>query len=148
MPQIQDFKKRLKQNGLKVTTQRVSILEVLQNRPGHHLTVEEIYGLVKVEHPEIGLATVYRTVQLLCEFQFIDKLILDDGFVRYEIGKKEDNGHHHHHLICKNCGKVFSFEDDLLEDLEETIQKTMDFQVVDHEVKLFGFCSHCQKNAL
>lgn len=146
MPQIQDFKELLKQNGLKVTTQRISVLEVLQNRPGEHLTVEEIYSLVKLEHPDIGLATVYRTVQLLCEFHFIDKLILDDGFVRYEIGKEEVNGHHHHHLICKNCGKVFSFEDDLLEDLEDTIQKTMNFQVHDHEVKLLGLCSDCQKN--
>lgn len=146
MPQIQDFKELLKRNGLKVTTQRVAVLEALQNRPEEHLTVEEIYGLVKSEHPEIGLATVYRTVQLLCEFHFIDKLILDDGFVRYEIGKKENTGHHHHHLICKNCGKVFSFEDDLLEDLEDTILRTMNFQVIDHEVKMFGLCSSCQKN--
>ena len=147
MLQIQDFKELLKQNGLKVTTQRIAVLEVLQKRPEEHLTVEEIYGLVKSEHPEIGLATVYRTVQLLCEFQFIDKLILDDGYVRYEIGKNEDTRHHHHHLICKDCGKVFSFEDDLLEELEETIRKTMNFQVVDHEVKMFGLCNSCQKKS-
>lgn len=146
MPQIQDFKELLKQNGLKVTTQRVVVLEVLQNRPGEHFTVEEIYGLVKLKYPEIGLATVYRTVQILCEFRFIDKLILDDGVVRYEIGKKEESRHHHHHLICKNCGKVFSFEDDLLEELEDTIRRTMNFQVVDHEVKIFGLCSSCQQN--
>lgn len=136
----------LKKYGLKVTTQRVVILEVLSNRPDEHLTVEEIYDCVKNKYPEIGLATVYRTIQMLSEINLIDKLNLDDGYVRYEIGKQEENcGHHHHHLICIDCGQVFTFQDDLLENLENQIQKTMNFQIVDHEVKLYGHCSNCIK---
>lgn len=149
MPRNQeDFKELLKKNGLKVTTQRITILEVLQSRPDKHLTVEEIYDCVKEQYPDIGLATVYRTIQVLSELNLIDKLNLDDGYVRYEIGKMENNGqiHHHHHLICLNCGSVFTFEDDLLETLEERIKNSMDFQVVDHEVKLFGYCKTCREN--
>ncbi len=149
MPENQEqFKNLLKQNGLKVTSQRVAILEVLDSRPGKHLTAEEIYDYVREKYPEIGIATVYRTIQVLSELNLIDKLNLDDGYVRYEIskGSKEETSHHHHHLICVNCGSVFAFQDDLLETLEERIMDTMGFCVVDHEVKLYGHCSACQAN--
>lgn len=148
MTEVQEqFKTLLKQNGLKITAQRIAILEVLSNRPDEHLTAEEIYDCVKDMYPEIGLATVYRTIQVLSDLKLIDKLNLDDGYVRYEIGSesKEHCGHHHHHLICLDCGKVLTFQDDLLENLEQRIKETMDFEVVDHEVKLYGVCSNCKK---
>jgi Fur family ferric uptake transcriptional regulator len=85
------FKEILKQKGLKVTNQRVRVLEVLSNSPDKHLTAEEIYELIKVDYPEIGLATVYRTIQLLLELNLIDRINLDDGFVRYEIGNMDEN---------------------------------------------------------
>lgn len=147
MPENQEqFKNLLKQNGLKVTTQRVAILEVLDNRPGEHLTAEELYDKVKEKFPEIGIATVYRTIQVLSELNLIDKLNLDDGYVRYEIskGSSTEVSHHHHHLICLDCGNVYAFQDDLLETLEERIMDTMGFQVVDHEVKLYGHCKSCR----
>ena len=108
-------------------------------------SAEEIYEMVKTDYPEIGLATVYRTIQLLLELCLIDRINLDDGFVRYEIGNVGlgTAKHHHHHLICRNCGKVISFKDDLLEELEEKITKTTGFHVMDHEVKLYGYCSEC-----
>lgn len=147
MPENQEqFKSLLKGNGLKVTTQRIAILEVLSNRPGKHLTAEEIYDYVKKKFPDIGIATVYRTIQVLSELNLIDKLNLDDGYVRYEISKKdkEEAGHHHHHLICLDCGNVYAFQDDLLETLEERIKESMGFTVVDHEVKLYGHCRKCR----
>ena len=149
MPENQEqFKNLLKQNGLKVTTQRVAILEVLDNRPGEHLTAEELYDQVREKFPEIGIATVYRTIQVLSELNLIDKLNLDDGYVRYEIskGNSTEVSHHHHHLICLDCGNVYAFQDDLLETLEERIMDTMGFQVVDHEVKLYGHCKSCKAN--
>ncbi len=143
----EDFKKILKEKGLKVTNQRLYVLEVLASCPDKHLTAEEIYELVKVKCPEIGLATVYRTIQLLLELKLIDRINLDDGFVRYEMGNvhQSENGHHHHHLICLNCGKVLSFEDDLLEELEEQIEHRVSFKVVDHELKFFGYCADCSE---
>ncbi|TCK98388.1 Fur family ferric uptake transcriptional regulator [Natranaerovirga hydrolytica] len=137
-----ELKKKLKEKGLKLTTQRRTILEILEKHEGEHLTAEEIYELVKVDCPEIGLATVYRTVQLLLELDLIEKLNLDDGFVRYEIGKN-DNEHHHHHLICNTCGKVYEVEDDLLDNLEDEIEKTFKFKVTDHKVKFYGVCEKC-----
>ena len=98
-----------------MTRQRLVVLEVLAENPEQHLTAEEIYERVKVENPDIGLATVYRTVQLLLELELIDRINLDDGFIRYEIGSIEEKEHHrYHHLICMRCGKVSAFQDDML----------------------------------
>lgn len=145
MPKEEQLKKLLKENGLKITTQRIAILQVLSNGQDKHLTAEEIYDCVRTTYPDIGLATVYRTIQALAERKLIEKLNLDDGHVRYEISKKESgrNIHHHHHLVCLKCGKVLSFQDDLLEELENRIKNTQGFHVTDHEVKLFGYCNHC-----
>ena len=141
----EQFKQLLKDNGLKITNQRLLVLEVLASCPDRHLTAEEIHEMVKAGYPEIGLATVYRTIQLLLELHLIDRINLDDGFVRYEIGNMGlgTAKHHHHHLICINCGKVISFKDDLLEELENKITETTGFHVVDHEVKLYGHCAEC-----
>lgn len=140
------FKRLLRENGLKVTNQRIGILEVFRDCPGSHLTAEEIYDYVRRDYPDTGLATVYRTVQMLSELGLIDKVNLDDGYVRYEIGMMEgEKCHHHHHLICLGCGEVFSFAGDMLDSLEEHIDRSMGFQVVNHEVKLFGYCKACRK---
>lgn len=69
---------------------------------------------MKDEYPEMGLATVYRTLQLLYEIQLIDRIHFNDGCIRYEIGHifDGDSKHSHHHLICRTCGRVMPFEDD------------------------------------
>ncbi|MCT4598789.1 MAG: transcriptional repressor [Vallitalea sp.] len=142
----EEFKKILKEKGFKLTTQRRTVLDVLQRNEGKHLTAEEIYEIVKKDCPEIGLATVYRTIQLLHELKLIDKLNLDDGYIRYEIGKFNNDHHHHHHLICERCGNVIEVEDDLMESIEERFQNNYDFQVTDHKVKFYGICRNCKDN--
>lgn len=141
------FKEILHGRGLKMTNQRLLILETMAGHPGEHLTAEEIHDLAKEKNPEIGLATIYRTLQVLVELQVIDKVSFDDGFVRYELGKtgKDSNSHHHHHAICQRCGAVISFEGDLLEKLEKALYDTEGFTVTDHEVKLLGYCRECTK---
>jgi len=144
---LEQFKILLKEKGMKTTTQRLAILQVLLEQSDKHLTAEEIYELVKLNWPDIGLATVYRNIQLLSELNLIDRLNLDDGYVRYEIGSMntDDVKHHHHHLICLECGEVFMFEEDFLENLEQTILDTLGFVVSNHEVKLYGLCKKCNE---
>ncbi len=101
------FKEMLREKGLKVTNQRILVLEVLADHRDKHLTAEDIYELVREDYPEIGLATIYRTVQLLLEMQLVDRINLDDGCARYEIGEFFDGevtiGFMHylklHHLV-------------------------------------------------
>lgn len=140
------FKNMFREKGLKMTNQRMLVLKIMAERPGQHLTAEEIYDLAKKECPDIGLATVYRTVQVLVDLSVIDKVSFDDGFARYELGSFEsESRHHHHHAICSRCGNVFSFKGDLLDTLEQALYDTDGFFVTDHEVKLYGYCRECRE---
>lgn len=142
-----NFREQLKERGYKLTTQRQAVLNVLMDHIGEHLSTEEIYDLVKISNPEIGLATVYRTLLLFDRMELVYKLDLDDGCNRYELNKNNED-HRHHHLICTKCGEVAEVEEDLLESLEEQILKKKGFIVKDHRVKFYGYCKACseQKN--
>lgn len=139
---INELKENLKEKGYKLTPQRRAILDIIIDKEGQHLTAEEIYDEVKKICPDIGLATVYRTVLLLEEVNVIYKLDLNDGCSRYGL-VHSDEEHRHHHLVCNKCKKVFEVQDDLLEELEERIEKTYKFKILDHSVKFFGICSDC-----
>ena len=141
------LKAKLKEKGLKVTHQRLLVLSVLAENSGRHMTAEDIYELVSENYPEIGLATVYRALQLLWDMQLVDRINLDDGCVRYEIGHlfEGEMKHNHHHLICRTCKKVIPFGDDLLDELESHIEEATGFHVLDHELKFYGQCKECWK---
>lgn len=139
------LKEDLKKKGYKLTPQRRSIVDTIIENEGQHLTAEEIYDKVKKNCPEIGLATVYRTILLLEELGVISRLELNDGCNRYEIMHSNEM-HRHHHLVCNNCNKVIEVQDDLLEELETEIEKQYKFKILDHSVKFYGICSECQKN--
>lgn len=143
---LNNLKERLKDKGFKLTRQRRNIIEVLLEKKGEHLTSEEIYDIVKVSCPEIGLATVYRTLQVLDGLGYINKLNLDDGCVRYELNLNTD-AHNHHHLICNKCGKIIEVQEDLLDPVEENISKKYEFKITNHDLKFHGICKDCLKKA-
>ncbi|MBD7910360.1 MULTISPECIES: Fur family transcriptional regulator [Clostridium] len=138
------LKEELKKKGYKLTPQRRAIVDTIVDSEGKHLTAEEIYDEVKKNCPEIGLATVYRTILLLEEIGVVSRLHLNDGCSRYEL-VHSDETHRHHHLVCNICNRVIEVEDDLLEKLEAKIESSYDFKIVDHSVKFYGICSECQK---
>ncbi|HOJ09922.1 MAG TPA: Fur family transcriptional regulator [Clostridiales bacterium] len=138
------FEQKLRLKGYRVTGQRQAVLDVIVNNEGRHLCSEEIYELVKADFPEIGLATVYRTLFLLENMGIIYKIDLDDGKGRYELNKGGED-HLHHHLICTECGSISEVNYDLLEFLEEQIYNKNDFLVKNHSVKFYGICGKCLK---
>ena len=137
------LKEELKQKGYKLTPQRRAIVDTIMGKEGEHLTAEEIYDEVKKSCPEIGLATVYRTILLLEELGIICKLDLNDGCSRYEMSHRGEM-HRHHHLVCNECKAVIEVQDDLLEELEGVIEGSYKFKILDHSVRFFGICKNCQ----
>lgn len=137
-------KKVLKEKGYKFTNQRSEIYNVFLKHRGSHLSTEEVFEYVSKENPEIGIATVYRTLQLFEELDVLYKISFDDGVARYEI-KANDAAHRHHHLICLDCGKVLEVKLDLLDSLEEEIESEEGFKIVDHNLKFYGYCKECYK---
>lgn len=145
-PDLENITRELNTTQHKMTPQREVILRVMTEHSGQHPSAEEIYGLVKEKAPDIGLATVYRTLDLLVELNIIHKVDFGDGRSRYEFTSQEQ--HRHHHLICLSCGRIIEAKEDLLHQLEETIERDNGFLVVDHSVKFYGYCSECQANKL
>lgn len=133
----------LRNHAYKLTPQRQTILKTFLDHPDEHLSAEDIYNLVKPLYPDIGLATVYRTLDILAELGILQKNDFGDGRSRYEFSRR--NEHHHHHLICLKCGSVSEFDDDLLESLEVMIGKRNKFKVLDHVLKFYGYCEQCQE---
>lgn len=142
----EEVNEKLRRKGYKFTSQRKAVLEIIIENVGKHLSSEEIYDFVKVKSPDIGLATVYRTVSLLVDLDVLSKLNLDDGYVRYELNDHDCDQHHHHHLICSECGDIIEVKEDLLDSLEEQIQSKYEFEIKDHRLKFFGLCKNCKKN--
>lgn len=141
---LNSYKGILQEEGYKFTTQRRAILKSIVDNHKEHLSCDEVYEIVSKTYPEIGIATVYRTLQLFEKLNIVYKLNFDDGLSRYELNQGMGT-HHHHHLICLKCGKVMEVKLDLLESLEAEIEKEGQFKIIDHDVKFYGHCRDCRK---
>ena len=135
----------LRKRGNKVTPQRLATIEVIVTMGQQHFSIEELFQGVKQRYPDVGMSTIYRTVQILEEMGRITKRNFDDGFARYELCELDEK-HWHHHLICLKCGKVIEMQDDFLETLEKEIEEKKEFIIINHELKVYGYCSDCYKN--
>lgn len=140
---LKSLKDVLKGRGYRLTKQRRATVEVIMANHGKHMSAEEIYLEVKKACPEIGLATVYRTMLLFEDAGMLNRHNFDDGRNRYELNNPEED-HHHHHLVCVKCGSVAEVEEDLLDLLEEKIDKQHNFVIIDHKVKFTGYCKNCR----
>ena len=99
------MKDKIKDQKYKMTSQRQVVLRAFVESTARHLSAEDVFELVKQTAPDIGLATVYRTLDLFTQMDLLKKLDFDDGCSRYELNDCEEDGHFHHHLICLDCGK-------------------------------------------
>ena len=142
-----ELRRRFREKHYKVTPQRQKILQVFVDQQERHLSAEDAYTLVHVDSPDVGLATVYRTLEMLAELGFLHQIEFGDGKSRYELAAG-DSPHAHHHLICLSCGMVKEFGDDLLETLESFVSRTADFQITDHQVKFYGYCKECRDKSV
>ena len=142
---MDDLREKLAARQHKMTPQRQIVLQIFLDHPGEHLSAEDVHDLLRDKRAEIGLATVYRTLELLSDLGILQKMEFGDGCSRYEVNDTDPTRHHHHHMICTKCGKVEEFDEDLLESLEAAIYRKAGFKTTDHQVKFFGVCRECQE---
>ena len=140
---IERIKQQLHSARYKLTPQREATVRVLLEHEEDHLSAEDVYLLVKEKSPEIGLATVYRTLELLTELKIVDKINFGDGVSRYDL-RQEGASHFHHDLVCRECGSVDEIQEDLIEDFEEFVEKHWNFKIIDHRLTFHGICHRCQ----
>ena len=133
---LETYKQYLAQNQLKFTNQRRAIIAEFL-KVGGHVGAEELFRLVKKKDPELGLASVYRTINSLVEAGLaVERRFLDRASV-YEINEP---GHHHDHLICMRCRKIFEFENEKIEELQRQVAESLGFTLQDHKLELYGYC--------
>ena len=126
----------LRDNSIKVTPQRLSIVEELSGRV--HMSVDELYEAIKMKFPSISLATVYKNINAMLEKDFILEVKIPNQKSKYELAKES-----HSHVMCEECGKV----EDIILDLEGIAEKAAnltEYKINDDALILSGICPMCK----
>jgi len=129
--------KRLNEAGFRTGAARRQVIELLD---GEHcaLTALEIDRRL----PQVGRATVYRTLEQLEELELVHRVDVGGESVAYE---RNDPTGHHHHMVCVRCGRLVPFEDQALEQAIHAVAERAEFEVSAHDVLLRGVCPRCQE---
>ena len=133
------FSEFIIRNNLRSTPQRMLILEEFLKYEGH-VSAEELHDRVKLRDGTVGQATVYRALKLISEAGLARQVDLSDGSARYE---HLYNHKHHDHLVCVQCRKTIEVMDESIERMQSLLAKRHGFNLIDHEMYLYGVCGDC-----
>jgi len=128
----------LKEKGLKLTPQRMLIVDIIHEAEGH-LTAEEIIRHVQSRMPGVNKSTVYRTLELLVKAGCVYRSGIGDDFIYHHA----DEGHHHH-LVCTICGKTVNCDENLFTPLRKTLREKFRFYADFNHMVLSGTCRECR----
>ena len=132
----------LRHRGYKITPQRRAVIEMITSSRDS-LTPAVIHHKLHKTHPEIGLVTIYRTLEILSGLDLVCELHAGGKCRSYTTGTAQ----HHHHLICSSCGTVVDFAGHHLENLERSLSRESGFRIDGHLLEFTGICRDCQKAA-
>lgn len=132
----------LREHQRKLTRPRQAVLDII-GAAEHHLTPAEIYKRARKKYPHLGLVTVYRTLDLLTELGYVQRVHFDAGCHSYVAAAQG----HAHHLVCSNCGKAQEFENCDLEPLIASLQRKTGYEIDVHMLELMGRCPDCSTHA-
>jgi len=133
----------LKSNGLLYSRQREQVLDIFL-KTEKHPTINDLYELVRKKNSKIGLATVYRSMKVICDAGLARETDFGDGARRYEHKYKHQ---HHHHLVCIKCGRIVEIASPRLEQIQRQLAKKHDFAVSRDTMKIFGICRACKRKS-
>lgn len=134
-----DYAALMRGRGFRVTPQRQLILDAICEGSGH-TTFDEIFARVQIKSDAVNRATVYRTINFLCEQRLVVAADIGEGHTVYEIAGDTP----HHHLVCLNCHQVQQISHDTVKDLFAKIEREQGFHVETDHLALFGLCAACQ----
>ena len=124
--------------GYRITQPRRDVVKLLETKPDG-FGAEEINAAL----PDVGRATVYRTIRLLLDIGVICKLVMRDGSTKYSLARVE----HHHHLVCVRCGTVEEFLDSTIERLVRAIGAEVSGEILGHRIEFDVICKTCLDSA-
>ncbi len=130
----------VKQHHLKWSKQRDYLAEVFFNSQTH-MTADELYKAAQERYPQIGYATVYRTLKLLEESGVATSSRFGHKSSRFEPSRVDN---HHDHLVCITCGSIIEFQSGQIEQLQKTVARKKGFTITHHKLVLYGICKACK----
>jgi Fur family ferric uptake transcriptional regulator len=136
-----DALETLRDAGYRSGGARTAVLELLAEQDCC-LSAQEIHDLLRARGRRVGIASVYRALDVLTTMKLLQRLEMGEGIARYEPAHR--NGEHHHHVVCDSCGKVTAFEDDELEGALEGLAEKLGYELEGHDVVLRGACPACR----
>jgi len=137
------FRAYLREKELPITSQRLVIAELLLHAPGH-LSAEDVASQVVEHGHKVGLATVYRTIDLLVDAGLVVERDFGEGFRRFEPARDVRK---HEHLLCSVCGAIEEFRDERIEKITSNIATVRGFSRERHQLVIHGVCRACQRTA-
>jgi Fur family transcriptional regulator, ferric uptake regulator len=138
----QTLARRLRALRVRVTPQRLLVLEALAAHGGH-MTAEEVMRWAVPRSSGLNLATVYRTLELLVSLGLVAQTDLGGEATAFELV----GGAPHHHLVCESCGAVIEMDDSLFQSLRSEVLGRYGFDARSRHIALFGVCRDCQRGA-
>jgi len=129
----------LRQQGYRLTPQREMVVLAILDQEGH-FTAEEVYRHMRQQSEAVNIATIYRTLDLLCDLGILTAFQVSGEPLRYE----RADGPSHHHLICRRCGTMVDLPDQALRPLQEALLEQYDFAAEFRHMAIFGLCARCR----
>jgi len=120
------------------TIQKELVLSAVM-RMHRHVTADEIYEFIKIEHPAIGKGTVYRNLRILTEENKIRKVEIPNGSDRFDFNLKR-----HYHFRCIKCGNLTDIDMDEIREIEAHIRNNQELTFLDYDILFKGICRNCQ----
>lgn len=140
----EDINNKLKRSGYRLTPQREVTVETLVENNNELLTAEEIFIKVKSKNPSIGLATVYRTLDMLQELDIVKRIPYRDGMSRFDLVKSSSD-YQPFYLLCQKCGQIEEIHEPILEDVEKRLEQEYQFKIIARQLTFRGICQKCLK---
>ena len=132
--------RKLRENGHKITPQRLAIVKILAKSEGHP-SVEDIHVQIKKDFPTMSLATVYRNIVLIKSLGEVLELGFPDGSNRYDGNRPYPLPH----VICIKCKKIVDPDLDSLDKMKKEVAFETNFKILNHRLDFFGICSDCME---
>ncbi len=131
----------LRSHGVRLTPQRVAIVEIVTAAEGH-ITADEVYDQVHARFPYVDISTVYRTLEFLTDHGILNVIDLGSGRAEYELVQPEA----HHHLVCRRCKQVTSIDASLFQPLSAALLDRYGFDADIRHFAVFGVCRTCREH--
>ena len=133
----------LREHGFKASAPRSAVLKLI-GRQECVVSAHDIADELKRRRQKVGIATVYRTLEVLEDLRLVQRLDLGGESARFEPAMPGGH-HHHHHFVCRACGEAIPFEDAALERAILKLGERLNATVEEHDVILKGTCTDCEE---